>query len=63
MSLRLRPFPADLAGVVSGWATTEEEVLLWCGRPAAPVSAAQISAVVLGRGELVLPEHLPAAQV
>ena len=35
MQLRLRPFPADLAGVVSGWATTEEEVVMWCGRPAA----------------------------
>jgi ribosomal protein S18 acetylase RimI-like enzyme len=42
--LRLRPFPADLAEVVSGWATTEEEVLLWCGHSAAPVPAAQISA-------------------
>jgi ribosomal protein S18 acetylase RimI-like enzyme len=44
MSLRLRRFPADLAGVVSGWATTDEEVLLWCGRAAAPVPAAQVSA-------------------
>ena len=44
MRLRLRPFPADLAGVVSGWATTDEEVLLWCGRAVAPVSAGQISA-------------------
>jgi hypothetical protein len=44
MSLRLRPFPADLAGVASGWATTAEEALLWCGHAAAPVPAAQISA-------------------
>jgi ribosomal protein S18 acetylase RimI-like enzyme len=44
MRLRLRPFPADLAGVVSGWATTDEEVLLWCGHAVAPVSAGQISA-------------------
>ena len=32
MRLRLCPFPAGSAGVVSGWATTDEEVLLWCGR-------------------------------
>ena len=44
MSLRLRPFPADLAGVVSGWATTAEEALLWCGHAAAPVPAVQIGA-------------------
>ena len=37
MPLRLRPFPADSAGVVSGWATTDKEVVMWCGRPAAPV--------------------------
>jgi len=44
MRLRLCPFPAGSAGVVSGWATTDEEVLLWCGRAAAPVPAGQISA-------------------
>jgi len=44
MALRLRPFPADSAGVVSGWATTNEEVAMWCGRPAAPVPAGQINA-------------------
>ena len=27
MTLQVRPFPAELAAVVSGWATTEEEVL------------------------------------
>ena len=50
MRLRLRPFPADLAGVVSGWATTDEEVLLWCGRAVAPVSAGQISAWAREKG-------------
>jgi len=44
MALRLHPFPADSAGVVSGWATTNEEVAMWCGHPAAPVPAAQINA-------------------
>jgi ribosomal protein S18 acetylase RimI-like enzyme len=44
MPLRLRPFPADLADVVSGWATTEEEVVMWCGHPAAPVPPGQINA-------------------
>ena len=44
MQLRLRPFPADLAGVVSGWATTEEDVAMWCGHPAAPVPPGQINA-------------------
>lgn len=44
MQVRLRPFPADSASVVSGWATTDEEVLMWCSRPAAPVPADQISA-------------------
>jgi ribosomal protein S18 acetylase RimI-like enzyme len=44
MALRLHPFPADSAGVVSGWATTNEEVAMWCGRPAAPVPAGQINA-------------------
>jgi hypothetical protein len=31
MDLRLRSFRADSASVVSGWATTDEEVLMWCG--------------------------------
>ena len=43
MTLQVRPFPAELAGVVSGWARTEEEVLMWCGATAAPVSAEQIN--------------------
>jgi [ribosomal protein S18]-alanine N-acetyltransferase len=42
--LRLHAFPADSAGVVSGWARTVEEVLMWCGRSTAPVPAAQINA-------------------
>ena len=41
---RLDPFPADSAAVVSGWATTDEEVLMWCSHPAAPVPAEQIRA-------------------
>ena len=44
MTLRLQPFPAELAHVVSGWAPTQEEVLLWCSHPAAPVPARQINA-------------------
>jgi hypothetical protein len=32
MAVRLRPFPADSAGIVSGWARTREEVIMWCGR-------------------------------
>ena len=44
MALRLQPFPADLAPVVSGWARTLEEVLRWCSHPAAPVPARQINA-------------------
>ncbi len=40
----LRPFPAGSAEVVSGWASTREEVIMWCGHPAAPVPAIQISA-------------------
>jgi ribosomal protein S18 acetylase RimI-like enzyme len=44
MALRLHPFSADSAHVVSGWAQTNEEVLMWCGLPAAPVSAEQIHA-------------------
>jgi hypothetical protein len=28
MQLRLRPFPAEAVGVVSGWAATDEEVLM-----------------------------------
>ena len=38
MPLRLRPFPAELAAQVSGWATTASETTLWCGRPIAPVT-------------------------
>src|SRR5215468_7131838 len=44
MALRLHPFPSDSADVVSGWAQTNEEVLMWCGHPAAPVPAEQINA-------------------
>ena len=44
MPLHLRSFPAELAGVVSGWARTDEEVLMWCGAGAAPVPAEQVSA-------------------
>ena len=44
MALRLHPFSADSADVVSGWAQTNEEVLMWCGLPAAPVPAEQINA-------------------
>ena len=44
MPLRLHPFPADSASVVSSWATTDEEVVMWCGRPAAPVPPEQINA-------------------
>ena len=44
MALRLYPFPAGSAGVVSGWAMTNEEVIMWCGHPGAPVPAEQISA-------------------
>jgi ribosomal protein S18 acetylase RimI-like enzyme len=46
VALRLHPFPADSAGVVSGWARTREEVIMWCGHPAAPVTAEQINAWV-----------------
>jgi GNAT superfamily N-acetyltransferase len=44
MTLRLRPFPANSADVVSSWAQTAEEVFLWCGLAAAPVPPAQITA-------------------
>ena len=44
MALRLHPFPADSADVVSGWARTNEEVIMRCGRPVAPVPAGQINA-------------------
>ena len=44
MQMRLRPFPADSARVVSGWATTAEEALMWCSHPAAPVPDGQINA-------------------
>jgi hypothetical protein len=35
MAVPLRPFPADSAEAVSGWARTPEEVIMWCGHPAA----------------------------
>ena len=44
MTLRLRPFSADLADVVSSWAQTAAEVFMWCGLTAAPVPAGQINA-------------------
>jgi GNAT superfamily N-acetyltransferase len=44
MQVRLHPFPADSAGVVSSWATTAEEALMWCSHPVAPVPADQINA-------------------
>jgi GNAT superfamily N-acetyltransferase len=44
MPLRLRPFPAELAAQVSTWASTDEEVTMWCARPSAPVTAEQITA-------------------
>ena len=44
MALRLHSFSADSADVVSGWAQTHEEVLMWCGIPIAPVPAEQINA-------------------
>ena len=44
MALRLRPFPADLAGVVSGWATSGQDVLMWCGAAVAPVPTSRIRA-------------------
>jgi ribosomal protein S18 acetylase RimI-like enzyme len=44
MPLRLCPFPAEAASIVSGWATTKEEVAMWCGHPVAPVPPMQINA-------------------
>ena len=44
MALALRPFPAGLAVLVSSWASTAAEVLMWCGLTAAPVPAGQIEA-------------------
>jgi len=44
MAVRLLPFPADSAEVVSGWARTRDEVIMWCGHPAAPVPAERIRA-------------------
>jgi len=44
MPLHLRSFPAELAGMVSGWATTDDEVRMWCGASTSPVTAEQISA-------------------
>ena len=43
MALDLRPFPPELAGVVSSWAPTHEEVLIWCSAAAAPVTAEQLN--------------------
>ena len=43
-AVRVRPFPAGLAGLVSSWASTDGEVRMWCGLAAAPVPAAQIEA-------------------
>jgi hypothetical protein len=42
MALQLGPSLAELAGVVSGWAGTDEETLMWCSAGAAPVPATQI---------------------
>jgi GNAT superfamily N-acetyltransferase len=44
MPIRLHPFPAELAGQVSGWATTNAETTMWCGRLTAPVPPGQIQA-------------------
>jgi ribosomal protein S18 acetylase RimI-like enzyme len=44
VALLLSPFPADLADVVSGWATTGQDVLMWCGAVVAPVPASRIRA-------------------
>ena len=44
MPVRLRSFPAESAEVVSGWARTEEEAVMWCSHPTAPVPAEQINA-------------------
>lgn len=39
MAVRVGPFPAASAEVVSGWATTREEVIMWCGQdPASPLT-------------------------
>jgi ribosomal protein S18 acetylase RimI-like enzyme len=43
-ALHVRPFPAGQAGLVSRWAGTADEVLMWCGLTAAPVPAGQIEA-------------------
>jgi ribosomal protein S18 acetylase RimI-like enzyme len=44
MTLQLRSFPAEQADLVSSWAPTAEEALMWCSAPAAPVPAGQIRA-------------------
>ena len=44
MTLQLRSFPPELASVVSSWARTETDVLMWCGAKVAPVPADQIRA-------------------
>ena len=41
MTLRVRPFPAGLAALVSSWAGTAGEVLMWCGASTAPGPAGQ----------------------
>src|SRR5712691_9387825 len=38
----MHTFPPDSAGVVAGWARTDAEVLMWCGRATASVPAEQI---------------------
>jgi len=43
MTLHLRSFVPDLASVVSGWAKTDDEVLMWCGAQAAPVPVEQFA--------------------
>jgi ribosomal protein S18 acetylase RimI-like enzyme len=44
MALQVRSFPAELAGVVCGWAPTDEEALMWCSATSAPVPAEQVGA-------------------
>jgi ribosomal protein S18 acetylase RimI-like enzyme len=45
MPLRLRPFDPAAAPVVAGWAGTEQETRMWCGRDAVPAE------VVAGWGD------------
>jgi len=44
VTLGVRPFPAGRAVLVSSWASTAAEVLMWCGLTAVPVPAGQIEA-------------------